>query len=289
MQEAYEQQADDGVKFSDKLTAFLKNNVYDIAIVLICVARIVFGLAEIEKTGNTIGGIIGDSAITLVFAIVLSRLLEGKGFLAGETTDSYKKALEDYQHAARSAGTYITRLDKWCKEYSEKEYKAKITTMLLPLGLSYEQFIENEYDEEKFSDVQKKHLAKVKHAKVPHYTTQGLMSGDLEINKEIDYSKTTKRNYIKKSTRSDFGTKTVLAVIFGYFTLPPMMQWNWAGALWALIHTVITLGLSIMKYFSAYNFINDEMRAKLVDKTSKLTQFVVEMKEEGVNENVCTE
>ena len=49
MQEVYECQSSDGVKFSDKLTAFLKNNVYDIAIVLICVVRIVFGLAEIEK------------------------------------------------------------------------------------------------------------------------------------------------------------------------------------------------------------------------------------------------
>ena len=31
------------------------------AILLVCAARIVFGLAEIEKTGNTISGIIGDS------------------------------------------------------------------------------------------------------------------------------------------------------------------------------------------------------------------------------------
>lgn len=286
MQEQYNdyEREDEGVRLSDKLSAFLKSNIYDIAIFLVCAARIIFGLAEIVKTGNTISGIIGDSAVTLVFAIVVSRLLEGKGFIAGENTDTYKRALEEYREIKVRAGKYIVHLDKWCEEYSKKEYKAKVTTMLLPIGLTYEQFIANEYDESKFTDQQKKLLLKVKTAKVPHYTTQGLMSGDLELDRNIDYEKTTKSNYIKKSTKSDLATKALLAIIFGYFTLPPIMSWNWSGALWALIHTIITLGLSIMKYFSAYNFINDEMRAKLVDKTGKLTQFEIEMIE-GANNN----
>lgn len=272
--------AEEYVSIQTKLTRFIQKNIFDIAIVVICLARIVFGLAEIQKTGKTVAGIIADGAITLVFSVILSRLLEGKGLIAGEKATAYQDALERYRVKRDEAGQWIGKLDDWCHAYTEEHYAAKIRTLLLPLGLTYEQYVNNEYDESQFTDEQKKHYAKLKKAKVQRITTATLMSGELESDVEIDYEKATKKEYVKRSTKSDLLSKIILSVVFGYFTLPPITQWNWAGAVWALLHTSLILGLSIVKYFNAYNFVNEDLRAKLIDKTHKLNLFIKEQNNE---------
>jgi hypothetical protein len=148
--------------------------------------------------------------------------------------------------------------------------------MILPLGLTYEQYISHDFDEEKFTDEQAKLYARVKKVKVQRLTTENLMSGEIEADKEINYEQSTKKAYIKRSTSGDLFSKILLSIVFGYFTLPPIAQWDWAGAVWALLHTTLLLGMCIVKYLNAYNFICDEVRAKLVDKTNKLNLFMKE-------------
>lgn len=283
-EERTESTAEEYVSIQTKLTQFIRKNIFDIAIVIICLARVVFGLAEIQKTGKTVAGIIADGAITLVFSVTLSRLLEGKGLIAGERGKEYQEALERYKAKRDEAGKWIGKLDDWCSNYTEEHYQAKIRTLLLPLGLTYEQYVKKEYDETLFTDDQKKHYAKLKKAKVQRITTANLMSGELESDVEIDYDKATKKEYIKRSTKGDLLSKIILSVVFGYFTLPPITQWNWAGAVWALLHTSLILGLSIVKYFNAYNFVNEDLRAKLVDKTHKLNLFIKEQNYEQQSE-----
>ena len=272
------------VSAQERLMRFIRKNIYDFAIVLICLTRIVVSLADIQKTGKTIAGIIADGAITFVFSMVMSLLIEGKGLLAGEQAKEYQEALAIYKKTRDSASRWISKLDGWCKAYSKAHYKAKMTTMLLPLGLTYEQYVTHDYNEENFSDEQKKQYAKIKKVKVQRITTESLMSGEIESGREIDYENTTKKAYMKRSTSSDLLSKIILSIVFGYFTLPPIAQWDWSGAVWALLHTSLILGMSIVKYISAFNFVNDELRAKLVDKTNKLNLFMKEQAYEQVFE-----
>lgn len=161
-----------------------------------------------------------------------------------------------------------------------------MSSKLLPLGITYEQYLKHDYDESKFTDTQKKRYAKLKNVKVQLITTEILMSGENESDQEdIDYKKATKKAYIKRSTRSGAATKIALAFLFGYFTLPPIVQWDWAGAIWALLHTALTLGLSIIAYSNAYSFMTEVVRPKLIDKTIKLNLFVKEQNENERNEN----
>ena len=273
------------LSFQQRINNFVRKNISDIAIALVCLVRIVYGLTEIEKTGNTIAEIIADSAITFIFSIILCRLIEGKGLIAGENSKAYQDALKKYKGAKESAGAYISKLDGWCKQYTKKRYVEKMSSKLLPLGLSYEQYLNHDFDETKFTDTQKKRFDKLKDVKVQPVTTEALMSGESESEQDdIDYKKATKKAYIKRSTRSGAATKIALAFLFGYFTLPPLVQWNWAGAIWALLHTALTLGLSIIGYSNAYNFMNEVVRTKLVDKTTKLNLFIKEQKEQNENE-----
>lgn len=276
---------DDYVSLQTRLNNFVKKNLSDIAIALVCFVRIVYGLTKIEKTGNTVAEIIADSAITFIFSIILCRLFEGKGLTAGENSKSYQDAVKSYNEAKDGAKGFISKLDEWCKKYTKKRYIEKMSSKLLPLGITYEQYLKHDYDESKFTDTQKKRYAKLKNVKVQLITTEILMSGENESDQEdIDYKKATKKAYIKRSTRSGAATKIALAFLFGYFTLPPIVQWDWAGAIWALLHTALTLGLSIIAYSNAYSFMTEVVRPKLIDKTIKLNLFVKEQNENVNNE-----
>ena len=46
--------------------------------------------------------------------------------------------------------------------------------------------------------------------------------------------------------------------------------------MWTLLETVILFGLSVMKYFSAYNFMTEEMQEKIVNKTTILNTMIAE-------------
>lgn len=268
-----------------KIAKFFKTRLYDIAIVILCVVRVVFGLADIEKTGNSIAQILADGFITLIFSIVLSRLLEGKGLISGEKTAEYQEAMTEYKKNRNVIGDDITLLDEWCEKYTKKRYENKIRTLLLPYGISLKEYQENTYDKTKFNKKQLKKLERIGKVKVKKITTVSLMAGDLESMKEMDYERITKKTFVRVSASSDILLKVILSLVWGYYTLPSIATWNWAGAIWALMHTAIIFGLSVVKYFSAYNFVNEDLRAKLIDKTNKIKQFLVDIKNKGEKEN----
>lgn len=256
-----------------KFFGFIRRNVYEIVIVFVCLAFMAKGIADIEKTGASVIEIIGNGFVTLLFSFTVCRLLEGKGFLSGEQTPEYMEALADYKEERRKAGNYIKEMDEWCAKWTKKNRRDVISVRLYQYGLSYDDFVNNAYDKTKFTETQLRQLDGLKKLKTMELTTEQLMSGEFDSEKQIDYKKTTKSNYAKKSMRNDFLSKTIVSVILGYYTLSPFQDWNWSGLAWVFLQTVLILGLSIFKYFDAYGYVNGDIRAKVVDKTIKLRQF----------------
>lgn len=263
---------------------FFKKNIYEIAIGLLCIVRIIAGLAPVQLSGKTIVEIIGDSFLTIIFAVLLARLFEEKGLAVGEQAENYRVAIQQYRETESTSGKYIKKLDEWCKGYSLLEYKNMITSMLFPLGLTYEQYKNGEYDESKFSKWQIKQLQRIKKTKMYVYTTEELMSGSLEQNPNQKSLKASKRSYRKRSTSSDFGSKIMLALVFGVLTLPPIIEWNWGGMLWTLVETIFLFAFSVIKYFNAYTFVEEELCGKIVCKTMILNRFIEEMENENNEE-----
>jgi hypothetical protein len=226
--------------------------------------------------------------LTIVFSLLICRLFEEKGLNVGENAKEYSKAIQSYWELEKEAGKHIKKLDKWCIQYSQERYKDKITTMLYPLGLTFEQYKAGDYDVSHYTKEQKRRLIKIKRTKMHVYTTEELMSGGLEHDSNKDYSKVSKKRYKKISASSDFGMKVIVAFVFGYFTLPPILEWNWAGVLWTLFETAIIFGLSIIKYFNAYTYVNEDICGKIVNLTAILGRFVKDIEEEISVEEVET-
>lgn len=263
-----------------KVFSFIRGNVYEIVIALVCLAFMMKGVADIEKTGASVIEILGNGFVTLLFSLSICRLLEGKGFMSGEQSEEYRQALSEYYEERKKAGAHIKEMDLWCAEWTRQNHKDIISVELYPFGISYDDFINHTYDASKFTQEQVNQLYALRKLKTMKLTTGQLMSGEFDSEKPIDYKKITKKNYAKKSTVNDVLSKVVLSVTLGYYTLSPFQQWNWSGFAWVFLQTVLILGLSIMKYFNAYAFITGDICAKVIDKTNKLRQFNKEKGEE---------
>lgn len=260
-------------EIQQKFFGFIRKNVYEIIIVFVCLAFMLKGVADIQKTGASVVEILGNGFITLIFSMSLCRLLEGKGFLSGEQSSEYKEALAEYKEERKKAGNYIKEMDEWCAEWTKQNRKDIMSVKLYPFGISYKDFVNNDYDMDKFNEQQLKQLNALKKIRTMELTTEQLMSGDFDSAKQIDYKKTTKANYAKRSLRNDLISKTFVSVTFGYYMLSPFQQWNWSGFAWVFLQTMLILGISIFKYFDAYSYVNGDIRAKVIDKTHKLRQF----------------
>ena len=263
-----------------KVVDFFQKNIYEIAIVAVCLVRVVAGLANIQESGKGVAEIIGDSVMSIIFALMLARMLECKGLAVGARAQCYTDAIDSYWKLAQRAGKHINKMDKWCKKYSEEKYEDSVTKMLFPLGLTFEQFKKGDYDEQKFSKSQNRQLAKVRKFRAHAYSTEELMSGELDFKPDKDYSKVSKKEYIKNSARSDLIIKVVIAFVFGYFSLPPISAWDWGGFIWTLFETVLIFGISVMKYFNAYNYVVEDICEKVVNKTTILKRFLEDVEGE---------
>lgn len=268
-----------------KVIAFFKKNLYEIAIVIVCLARIVTGLAPVELSGKTVIEILGKSVLTIIFALLLARLLEEKGLSVGEKAEKYKREIEKYHEAEERAGKHLKWLDDWCKRYSQEEYQKTLSSMLFPLGITYEQYVKGEYDVRNFTKGQMVQFLKVKRKKMYIYTTEELMSGDLDYHSNTKCLQASKKRYRKRSVGSDLGSKIIIALVFGMLALPPIIEWDWSGMLWTVLETAVIFGFSVVKYFSAYTFVNEDLCAKVVCKTTILGRFLKDVEELENKEN----
>ena len=101
-----------------KIGEFIKKNLYEIAVVLVCVVRVVIGIAPIGLSGKSVVEIVGDSLLTIVFAILMARLMEEKGLVVGEQSDNYTRAIKAYRVIESRAGKHIKKMETLLRSQS---------------------------------------------------------------------------------------------------------------------------------------------------------------------------
>ena len=104
-----------------RIYKFISRNVYELVIGLVCLAFMLKGVADIQKTGATMVEILGNGFITLLFSLSICRLLEGKGFMAGEQSIEYKQVMAEYYEERKKAGLSQQELAKMIQCLSNNE------------------------------------------------------------------------------------------------------------------------------------------------------------------------
>jgi hypothetical protein len=268
-------------EFKKKASEYVKNNIYVLCALAVCIVYVFTSFTSLIRSSKSIWDIIGDVASGFAFAFAIARLLEGNGILEGKRDKEYTEALKEYKMSLLEAKKHYSKLQAWCLKYSKQHYYNRLDEMLITTGLTHKEFIANQYRMSDYSENQQKAIEKAKAYNPIVITVEYLTSGATpNKNGEVDYTKVSVQNYVKKSSKNDVISKFVVAIIFGYWVLVPLAQLQWSAVVWALAKAIIFLAFGVMKGFSGKIFVLEKLKTKVLDITAKLNLFVSDITEE---------
>lgn len=264
---------------------YVKENLISICLVLLCIVWLLMGLVTLKLTGKTRDEIIADTIMCILFGLSINRMCVIIGIKKGKQTDKYINTNNLHGEKVTQASKNINALVKWCNEENDINKKEEQTKRLIPLGISYEDFIEDKIDYSRYDKPEKikKKIKKIKHIKLHQISVDALttiMHGNTD---KFDYGRTEKQ-YTKIENRGDLISKIMIYIVLGVITIDLFVNFSLANLILRLIQLVMLLSLGAFKYANAYTFIVDEFRAGTIKKINDLDRFLnSQKKEEGNN------
>ena len=272
---------------NEKVKDFFKQSVGYIVVAFVCIIYILTALVRIEETGKTISQIIADGVVAFLLGVFIARMFDLQGMMNGNKTKKMEAARNAHAEIINKVVDYVDKLDEWCEEENAKNYKVQRTKMLARVGLKYDDcFDENGVAKDWIPDqarLDNKLTRKSEKRKISGYhkavnlKLTSLSAGDLmsEGGKQHDqfFFGRTKAEYEKSSSIKDVISKSGTALIFGYYGVTLIQDFDYANLIWMGLQVAIFLITGVIKMYQSYNFIVDEYRGRIIKKIDNLQKF----------------
>lgn len=260
---------------------YLKENIISIVLVLLCVVWLLMGLVTLRLTGKSTDEIIADTIMCILFGLSINRMCVLIGIKKGKQTDKYISTTNLHGSKVMEASKDINDLVKWCNNENDINKKEEQTKRLIPFGISYEDFIEDKIDYNRFEkpDKVKRKIDKIKRIKLHQISVDVLTTTINNNTDKFDYGRSEKQ-FTKSENRGDLLSKIMIYIILGLITIDLFVNFSLANLILRLIQLVMLLALGAFKYANAYTFIVDEFRAGTIKKINDLDRFLVSRKKE---------
>lgn len=279
----------------ERIKDFFKQNIFVFAIAILSIIYIARGLINIVETGKSLFEILADGAIAFVVGFLITKLLSLQGLMKGEEDKRVHDTNKLYGETLLEISPFIEQLDKYCEIKNTKTLKREQTSILLSRGLKYSECIENEYVFKKptnemtrkekwylFCDNQAKRKAikKAKRLKLTPLTSSSLTSDGGKMHDPFNFGM-TKKQYEVKTTITKIFSKTIFAVIVGYFGVTFTKDFDWSNIIWTSIQITTFIAMGMIDFFKSYFFMIDGNRQRTIKKINELEMFRNEMKSAG--------
>lgn len=271
----------------EKIVRFFRNNVGYLAVVLASLAYIALGLVNIKDTGKTLGEILADGVLSFMLGISLSRFFNLQGFIRGEQDERYLKTIASHAQAVMDIDPYIDRLDDWCAIENAKALRLQRNKILINAGMKYEEFFDNDGCAKGFTEPCPPRRNKVAYAdwrlKYKSYMralrlkltplTGSTLTSEGVLNNDPNNLGPTKEQYRKQTFATEFITKVVSALFFGYYTFKLVEKVDVGMLIGAIFQVCLYLVFGVLSMTSAYLFVVDDYRNRVVRKIDNLKKF----------------
>lgn len=256
-----------------KIQRWLKENVSIIALVILCVVYILYGIVTIDKTGKTVGQIVADGGVSFLVGFTIKCLMNNQGLTNGEQSQGYVNSRLHYLSLLDETSNIQHYLEIFCDMENEKSLVRVQKSILRTQNIKYEDFVNNNLDYSKLDKKQKKAVYKAREVKI-HLINDAILLSDsqitLDLGKDLNVSK---KSYLKSSNTTTLIIMLLIAFLFGYYGIDPQKGFNWHNAIWCAIQVAIYLALGTMQYFQGYSFMADTYKTALVRKANFLEKF----------------
>lgn len=261
---------DKNLNISQKITLFVKNNMTNIALILVCFAYIFYGMLTVEKTGKTISEIVGGGLISAVTGFLIKTLRRKSGIQDGMISPVFIAKINAYGQKKVEISPYISELPQFCNYKNATRLKQKQAEYLVRYSMDYDLFMQGYYDNDK---TKKKILEKVRKMEVYQYTPVTFTNAYDNATEEEDILSTNVKKYESKDTISKILTTVVCGFLFGYYTVG--QEISMTNVTWAILQISLYLIMGQIDYNNSYYYVTQTLRGKIERVICVLDEFLI--------------
>lgn len=268
----------------------LKSKIYIVAIIVVSIFYVVYGLFNFEKTGKSLVEILGSIGMSFIIGLSLVNFLRKEGLKSAREDEVYKNSLILYADAKEKAKPYYDKLPAFCAYKTEQDKTNIKREIITNANLSYYKYLKGFYkDKQGLEEYQLKAIEEANVVKIEPYQTSKILS-DLPSKNVFGVTSRygiDEKQYIAQKNITGILSKIIWAILSGYYTLGPLNSDNIPQAVWNALQIAIWLAFGSIDYVNAKEFIVNEYRqTHIIQKTAFLEEFValVEKEPEKLNQ-----
>lgn len=277
----------------DKLKDFVRGYIGYLTVAVICLAYIATSFIRIEETGKTVERIVADSMLYFILGILINRIFDAQGLMIGSRDPRVFQTLKRHNEVVDRIYPFMNHLDDWCEYKNGVALKRARRNYLSRFGMKYADYFDEdgtakefEFKERHYSLQSKLHekmqYRRFRHAARMKLTqiSAGLLISDAGDTEDPYAMGRSKPEYIKAATKKDIVVKSLTALLFGYYGVSLITDFNWANLIWMVLQAGILIGMGVFSMQTAIIFVTEEYRGRIIKKIDLLEQFEVSIKEE---------
>lgn len=255
----------------EKLFNWFRSNLLDVLLFLFCAIYILRALADITESDKTIYEILADGAVALIGNYLVKRLMAKKGILKGLVSPKFIAKTNAYGQKKEEIAPFVEELHPFCDKFNASRLKQKQAEFLLKYAMTYTNFAKGVYN----YDPKKKKIAdECRKIKIFEYTPEMLTNAYDNATSDAEIMTATIRKYESKQWFWDLVLSIMFAILFGYFTVQTVKDFNFGLLVWYSIQVGFFLLNGKIKQDSAYYFVTEVLRGKIDRAITIIDSFI---------------
>lgn len=255
-------------RFGKKITLFIKDNISNISLVLICLSYILYGMLTIQESGKTVAEIIASGLISAFAGFAIKATRMSSGLADGYNSQLFLMKVNLYGEKKAEISEYIEELTPFCSFKNEERLRQKQSEYLTQHAMKYELFANGYYDND---ETKSKILEKTRAIKVYEYTPSLITNAYGNFKKEEDILNNNPKSYKIRKTRNRVIITIMIGLIWGYFDI--VQNFNVGGIIYSSLQVALYLILGQLEYNDAYYFVTQTLRDKIDRVVSIIDEF----------------
>ena len=184
----------------------------------------------------------------------------------------------EHGKAVERISPYIDGLDPWCERQNKEKLRAKRTQILSLGGMRYEDYFDMdsalplEVDATSLSKERRRIYKRALRARITPLSTSSLTCDGERADDPFNFGETPEQ-YQRRTNLTDAVSKMLMAVVFGYFGVDMVDNFDVATLAWRGLYVALMLALGVAKLMNAYLFVTDTYRGNIVKKINHLQSY----------------
>ena len=261
---------------------FIKDNLVNMVIVLICLVYILRGLITIGETGKTWWEILADGLLAFFVSISIKILMRKKGLNNGFNSDKFIATTNLYgKQIVEKVDGHTEDLEKYCLFKNDERLRIEQRNFLLRNGLDYEMFEKGEYDS-RFESIPNRKirrkkvnlLKKCRNIRVFKYTSVLITNAYCNAESESKLLSQSSQRYERSNAIGNILIGLLIMFLFGYYGIKSgNVEELWKNVIWCAIQVTLYLVLGVIAMLNAFDFVTETLRGKINRVISIIDDF----------------